>query len=248
MTYRLFFLDHSTRSANPIPNKHFISAIIPVYNEEKHLNNLLQALVSCRNINEIICVNDGSQDQSSDILNRYTRRIQIIDFQVNKGKGSALAAGIKAARGDIVIFLDADLINLNHQHIQALIDPLLEDQATAVVGYCKSSENHLNLVEFISGQRAYYKKDLLPHLNEMESMRYGIEMYLNSLFHPSDVTFIPLMKLRSAYKYEKQNSTTVAKQYYVEGKEIIQTLPKTVLTRRFAMILIDRIKEFLPLA
>ncbi len=243
MTDKQFF----NYSENPISEQHFISAIIPIYNEEKNLANFLQSLSTFMNIDEIICVNDGSQDHSLEILNQYSQQIQIIHFQSNKGKGSALAAGIKAAQGDIVIFLDADLINLNYQHIQVLIDPLLEDQATAVVGYCKSSETHLNLVEFISGQRAYYKKDLLPYLAEMESMRYGIEMYLNSLFHPSDVTFVPLMRLRSVYKFEKQNSTTVAKQYLVEGKEIIQTLPKTVLTRRFATILFDRIKEFLPI-
>ncbi len=243
MTDRHFF----NQFENSMDNQHFISVIIPIYNEEKNLETFLHALNSFKNINEIICVDDGSQDHSLDILNQFAHPIRIIHFPINKGKGSALAAGIKAARGDIVLFLDADLLNLTHQHVQALIDPLLEDQATAVVGYCKSSEIHLNLVEFISGQRAYHKQDLLAHLTEMETMRYGIEMYLNSLFHPSDVMFVPLMKLRSVYKFEKQKSTAVAKQYYVEGKEIIQTLPKTVLTQRFAVILLNRIKAFLPL-
>ena len=243
MTDRHFF----NHSENSMDKRHFISAIIPIYNEEKNIENFLHSLSSFKNIDEIICVDDGSQDHSLDILNLYAHQIKIIHFPINKGKGSALAAGIKAARGDIVIFLDADLLNLSQQHVQTLLDPLFEDQAAAVVGYCKSSEIHLNLVEFISGQRAYHKQDLLPHLAEMETMRYGIEMYLNSLFHPSDVTFVPLMKLRSVYKFEKQKSSAVARQYYVEGKEIIQTLPRTVLTQRFAAILLNRIKAFLPL-
>jgi len=78
-------------------------------------------------------------------------------------------------------------------------------------------------------------------------MRYGIEMFLNSLFHPFDVEFIPLTNLRSVYKFEKYDSMTVAHQYIIEGKEIFQTLPKTIFTERFVGILVSRIKDFLPL-
>ena len=224
-----------------------ISVVVPIYNEEKHLEEILNSLCSCTNIDEIICVDDGSQDRSLEILHAYSGRIRTINFQTNRGKGSAIAAGIKAANGDVVIFLDADLLNLDHKHIDTLVEPLLTRRRRAVVGYCKSSDIHFKLGEFISGQRAYYKKDLLPYLDEMEGMRYGIEMYLNSLFHPSDVEFIPLTNLRSVYKFEKYDSRAVAHQYLVEGKEIFQALPKTIFTERFIGILVSRMKDFLPL-
>jgi glycosyltransferase involved in cell wall biosynthesis len=225
----------------------YISAIIPVYNEEKNLDNFLNRICSFKNIDEIICVDDGSQDHSLEILNQYHSKIRIIHFQMNKGKGSALSAGIKAAHGEIVLFLDADLLNLDQKHVQALLDPLFDKSGKAVVGYCRSSEIHIKLTEFISGQRAYFKDDLIPHLDEMENMRYGIEMFLNSLFHPRDVKFISLDNLRSIYKFEKYDSATVARQYCREGKEIIQTLPQTILTNRFANILLSRIRDFLPI-
>lgn len=226
----------------------FVSAIIPVYNEDKSLDDLLRTICSFKNVHEIICVDDGSQDRSLEILDRYSKHVQIIHFSTNCGKGSALAAGIKAARGDIVLFLDADLLNLNSRHIQALVEPLIHQRSKAVVGYCRTSEIHIKFGELISGQRAYFRSDLLPYLDEMEPMRYGIEMFLNSLFHPKDVEFIPLTNLRSIYKYEKYGSKEVAEQYYKEGKDIIKTLPKTILTVRFALILLDRLKGFLPLA
>ena len=196
-------------------------------------------------IDEIICIDDGSQDRSLEILNRYSQKIHIIHFQENKGKGSAIAAGIQAARGDIVVFLDADLLNLNQKHIKSLAEPLVKNQQKAVVGYCRSSEMHFKLSGFISGQRAYFRKDLLPYLDEMETMRYGIEMFFNSLFFPLDVEFIPLNDLRSAYKFEKYNSQTAARQYIIEGKEVFKAIPRTVLTERYFGIVINRIRNYL---
>ena len=134
------------------PDGHCVSAIIPIYNEEKFLANFLAALLQSSSIDEIICVDDGSTDRSREILHQYTDTIRIIELPQNTGKGAALAAGIKAAHGDIVLFLDADLKNLNDLHIQALLDPLLAKRARVVVGYCKTSENPLNMNELISGQ------------------------------------------------------------------------------------------------
>ncbi len=225
----------------------FITAIIPVYNEEKNLENFLKSICTFRNIDEIICVDDGSQDHSLEILNQFQPKIQIIHFPKNQGKGFALSAGIKAAQGEIVLFLDSDLLNLDQKHVQALLDPLYNNSVKAVIGYCRSSEFHIKFTEFISGQRAYYRKDLAPHLDEMENMHYGIEMYLNSLFHPMDVKFIPLENLRSVYKFEKNGSKAAARQYCREGREIIQTLPQTIFTNRFANIIINRIKNYLPI-
>lgn len=224
------------------PDGHCVSAIIPIYNEEKFLANFLAALLQSSAIDEIICVDDGSTDRSREILHQYTDTIRIIELPQNTGKGAALAAGIKAAHGDIVLFLDADLKNLNDLHIQALLDPLLAKRARVVVGYCKTSENPLNMNELISGQRAYFRSDLEPFLDEMAAKRFGIEMYLNSLFHPANVLSIPLMKLRSAYKFEKYPPDVAFTEYCREGKEIIISLPATVTSQHFVAFMIDKIR------
>ena len=224
------------------PDGHCVSAIIPIYNEEKFLSNFLAALLQSTRIDEIICVDDGSTDQSREILRLYADSIQIIELLENSGKGAALAAGIRAAHGDIILFLDADLKNLNDFHIHALLNPLLAKRARVVVGYCKTSENPLNMNELISGQRAYFRSDLEPFLDEMATKRFGIEMYLNSLFHPANVFFIPLMKLRSAYKFEKYPPEVAFTEYCREGKEIIVNLPSTVTSQQFITFMIEKIK------
>lgn len=88
-----------------------ISVIVPVYNVENYLNECLDSLVnqSFRDI-EIICVDDGSTDKSSDILKEYEKkdkRIKVIS-QKNQGLGASRNNGLKKACGKYIYFLDSD--------------------------------------------------------------------------------------------------------------------------------------------
>ncbi len=85
-----------------------VSVIIPVYNSEKSLEKTIQSLLNqtLEDI-ELIFVNDGSTDNSLDILKQYNDKIIIID-QKNSGPGGARNAGIKKATGEYIGFLDSD--------------------------------------------------------------------------------------------------------------------------------------------
>ena len=88
-----------------------ISVIVPVYNTEKYLRKCLDSIVNqtLEDI-EIICVNDGSTDNSLDILNEFNskdNRIKIIT-QDNQGLGAARNNGLKHAGGEYVYFIDSD--------------------------------------------------------------------------------------------------------------------------------------------
>ena len=93
---------------NNIP---LISVIIPVYNASTYLNACIECLLNqtFKNI-EIIAVNDGSKDNSLDILKAYSSRIsnlKVID-QLNSGASEARKRGLHSATGKYVVFLDAD--------------------------------------------------------------------------------------------------------------------------------------------
>lgn len=88
-----------------------ISLIIPVYNVSEYLEDCLNSVIS-QNYGsfEVICVNDGSTDNSLQILEKYAskdERIKIIN-QENQGLSCARNSGIKAASGDYLVFLDSD--------------------------------------------------------------------------------------------------------------------------------------------
>jgi glycosyltransferase EpsH len=88
-----------------------ISIIVPVYNVEKYLKQCLDSLVhqTFKNI-EIICINDGSSDSSSKILNEYEIRCDriIVINQVNYGVSVARNTGLDIARGEYLMFVDSD--------------------------------------------------------------------------------------------------------------------------------------------
>ncbi|MFH0772528.1 MAG: glycosyltransferase family 2 protein [Candidatus Omnitrophota bacterium] len=95
-----------------------ISIIVPVYNEEKNLIELTEKIFTAASkFNqdfEIIFIDDGSTDGSLEAMRKLRdslKKIRIIKFDRNYGQTSAFDSGFKAARGDIIITLDADLQN-----------------------------------------------------------------------------------------------------------------------------------------
>lgn len=96
----------------------YLSIIIPVYNEEKNLPILhekLAAVSAILNQNcEIIFVDDGSRDNSFDVLKKIAERdknVRVIRFKKNFGQTAAMHAGINESKGDIIIPVDSDLEN-----------------------------------------------------------------------------------------------------------------------------------------
>ena len=204
-----------------------ISAIVPVFNEEKTVCGVVQTLLQSNLIDEVICVNDSSTDGSLAILQTLADRIELVDLQNNGGKGHALAVGIKRASGEIVAFFDADLTNLSSDYIRMLLAPILRGSARAVLGY--------PMVAPLTGERAYYRADLLAHLDRMSETRFGVEMFLNSLFDSEEVATIRLKGLRALLKHEKHGAVKAVQEYLGAGIEIAQEI-----ARREGLLAVDR--------
>jgi glycosyltransferase involved in cell wall biosynthesis len=95
-------------------NNTYISIVVPTFNEEENVANLHKEILPvCKSFNrsfEIIFVNDGSSDNTVDELNKLSP-VTIVNFRKNFGQTAALDAGIKAASGELIIAMDADLQN-----------------------------------------------------------------------------------------------------------------------------------------
>ena len=119
-----------------------ISVIIPLYNEEESLPELYAWIQRVMNANgftyEIIFINDGSKDRSWDVIeelhHKNAEHVHAIKFRRNYGKSPALYCGFNAAKGDVVITMDADLQD-SPDEIPELYRMIMEEKYDLVSGY-----------------------------------------------------------------------------------------------------------------
>lgn len=150
--------------------KESISVIIPVYNEENCIEEIvskLQTILFDSDLSfEIIVVDDGSTDRSAEIL-QYVEGIKFLRHQQNIGYGGALKTGLKNAAGDIIVITDADGTYPN-ELIPGLIKEMSEFDM--VVGARNLNSKNISLLrkpaKFILGKLANYLAETqIPDLN-----------------------------------------------------------------------------------
>lgn len=155
-----------------------LSIIIPVFNEAATIEPLLHSVqeVSVPLKKEIIIIDDGSTDGTSDIIERLSQHhpaILLIKNQKNYGKGFSIRKGIETASGQIILIQDADLeYNPNDYH--RLLRPILEGNADAVFGsrFVSSSEKRvLYFRHYLGNQILTFFSNLFSdfNLSDMET-------------------------------------------------------------------------------
>ena len=159
----------------------FISIVIPVFNEEKSLNDLfseISGVMQAFTNWEVIFIDDGSTDESFSILKNISRSnsmVKIISFYKNIGKSDALSAGFEKVDGDIIITMDADLQD-DPKEIISMInkieegwdlvsgwkknrqDPLSKRLPSKVFNFITSLLTGIKIHDFNCGLKAYRKK------------------------------------------------------------------------------------------
>jgi len=113
-----------------------LSVVIPVYNEERTLEEIVRRVQATPFEKEILLVNDGSRDRSREIMEQLAREepnVRCFHHDVNSGKGAALSTGFRHVTGDIVLIQDADL-EYDPSDYPALLRPILEGRADVVFG------------------------------------------------------------------------------------------------------------------
>jgi len=214
---------------NKKSRKSFVSCIIPAYNEEKTVAGVVKVCLKVPQIKEVIVVNDGSKDKTIKKLQPLKDKIKIISYPKNQGKGHAVAQGIKASQFDYLLFLDADLINLQPYHLSSLIQPVLSNQVDMTIGVAASFENPYYSGWPFSGQRCLRKKLIQKIINKIEKSGYGLEVLLNSQMKKKRIVIVPLFSQKPLHiqKVKKQKDWLKA---YV--KEIFHVFHQTIANQK----------------
>lgn len=169
-----------------------VSVIIPAYNEEKKIRSTVESVFTVDCVGEVIVVDDGSSD-STVYLARKAGAIVVKNIR-NMGKGQALRAGLSRARGDIIVFLDAD-VGEKAVEITKLIQPVMTGKADMTIarfpparkkggfGFVKALARWgvyiytgKSLKSVLSGQRAF-RRAVMDHIGII-SPGFGVEVGL----------------------------------------------------------------------
>jgi len=207
------------------------SIIICTYNEEKTIADVVMACCKHNPDCEIIVVDDGSTDNTEHILNELSRTysFRYERLQKNRGKSWAMAYGIEISENEIILFFDADLSNILKEHFDELLRPMFDNTADMVLGQPSETliDYRINPFKTLTGERALLKEDLIPVLDEIRDIRFGVETFLNLYYQAlgKRINYVQLKGLIHPSTYEKSGSVSIAtKKYLQEGKEIAITL------------------------
>ena len=165
-----------------------VTAIIPAYNEEQTIANVVKCVSNVEEIKRIIVVSDGSTDSTAE--RAKASGAEVIELSENVGKGGAIKAGVNECESGVILFLDADLIGLTEKHVKDLINPVIKDEADMTIGIFKNGRMVTDLAQkvtpYLSGQRAI-KKTVIDKIPNIDITRYGVEVALTKYINRSSI-------------------------------------------------------------
>ncbi len=157
-----------------------ITAIIPAYNEADRIGSVLDVMTTYADFFEIIVVDDGSSDDTEKIVSQYD--VIYIKNKINKGKGYSMDIGVQRAGGDVILFVDADVIGLTHDIIDSIVNPVIAGDVDMFIAMRNRKIYYLHsilvFIPLLGGERAV-TKELWNKLPMYYKNRFRVEAGLN---------------------------------------------------------------------
>ena len=147
--------------------KTLVSVIIPAFNEEETVGEVVRSVYGHPLVGEVLVVDDGSTDRTAPRAGDAGARV--IRLSENRGKAAALEAGVRQAVYDIFLFLDADISGLTRESIHRLVAPVVSGRHELYVGLRGRKlfflNRFLHLVPILGGERVLTRAlwEKIPH-------------------------------------------------------------------------------------
>jgi glycosyltransferase involved in cell wall biosynthesis len=209
----------------------FLSVVIPVFNEEGTLGEILNRVLAVPGLLEVIVVDDGSTDKTADVARAAIARDERVRYERmarNSGKTAALRAGFALTKGEIVIVQDADL-EYDPAEIDEVIRPIIEGHADVVYGsrfLVRRASRVLYFYHFLANKFLTFLSNSLTNLN-MTDIETGYKAFRGEIIRN-------MIIVSNGFGFEVEATAKIAKlkaaiyevpisyygRTYAEGKKI----------------------------
>ena len=185
-----------------------LSVVMPVYNEEASLAQVVRKLLLLPEVLEIIIVDDCSSDRSAEVargLGQFDPRVRLAQQEKNSGKTAALRAGFALTRGEIVIVQDADL-EYDPEEIPLVIKPILDGHADVVFGsrfLVRRATRVLYFYHYVANKWLTFTSNLFTNLN-MTDIETGYKAFRGDIIRN-------MVIVSSGFGFEIEATAKVAK-------------------------------------
>lgn len=166
-----------------------VTVIIPAYNEAARITPVLQALRGIDWIEAIFVVNDGSRDNTAEVVEQYSvtdLRVRLINNGRNQGKGQSVITAWEKVISPFILMLDADLHGLTSSHVENLCRPVLNGNADMTLGVFRHGKLATDFshwaAPWLTGQRCLPTRSL-GDLSLDAARGYGLETALTVMAH-----------------------------------------------------------------
>lgn len=211
------------------------AAIVPAFNEEKTVGNVVRTLVSSGFFDEVIVISDGSSDRTVEVAKEAGATL-VHEMPKNSGKGAAMGHGVMHTDLPVICFFDADLKGLTVEHARLILEPVVHGKRYMNMGLRDRGPFWTALatrMPMVGGERAL-RREMFDMIPDKYRSGFKVETALNYFCRVNHLPYglVVLPGLSIVRKMEKVGVLRGAVQYVRMSTQVVWAMIQVRLARR----------------